>query len=108
MLYNTSIQLTYKSVSDELTNTIYRKEMLAVLDLETYDDDLIHQKIDSLYRSLVFDETMKTRMRENAAHLLSDDMILGFTLCFSYDMFEDTHAFICKQLNDQKHIVSQL
>ena len=108
MLYNTSIQLTYKTVSDELTNTIYRKELLKVLDLDSYDDTMIHTKIDTIYRTLVFDDTMKQNMRSNAAQLLSEDMVLGFTLCFSYDMFEETHAFICEQLKTQKHTLSQL
>lgn len=108
MLYNTSIQLTYKTVSDELTNTIYRKEMLQALDLDSYDDSLIRGKIDALYRKLVFNDNMKERMRSNAAQLMSEDMILGFTLCFSYDMFEQTHAFICEQLSAQKHTLSQI
>ena len=108
MLYNTSIQLTYKTVSDELTNTIYRKEMLKVLDLDTYDDSLISGKIDALYRKLVFNDEMKEKMRLNAAQLMSEDMVLGFTLCFSYDMFEQTHAFICEQLNAHKHTLSQI
>ena len=105
MLYNTNVTLTYKNFPDDETDTIYRKEMIKVFDLDTFDLDMINNKVETLYKRLVFDDTMKQRLQENAGRMLSNDLVMGFMICFSYDQFEETHDYICKSLKLSESIL---
>lgn len=105
MLYNTNVTLTYKNFPDDETDTIYRKEMIKAFDLDTFDLDMINNKVETLYKRLVFDDTMKQRLQENAGRMLSNDLVMGFMICFSYDQFEETHEYICKSLKLSESIL---
>lgn len=103
MLYNTNINLTYKKFPDDESDTIYRKELVKVFDLDEFDLDMINSKVEKLYNKLLFDENMKNRLKENAGKMLSEDLILGFMICFSYDQFTETHDFICNMLQQNSN-----
>lgn len=105
MLYNTNVTLTYKNFPDDETDTIYRKEMVKAFDLDTFDLDMINNKVETLYKRLVFDDTMKQRLQENAGRMLSNDLVMGFMICFSYDQFDETHEYICKSLKLSESIL---
>ena len=105
MLYNTSITLKYHTCEDhDLADTIYRSEMVKVFDMEHFDIDIINRKVEKVYELLMIDNSLKQQIKENAGRILSEDMLIGFMLCFSFDQFHKTHEYICKHLPQMREI----
>ena len=103
MLYDTSVELTYKSygATDE-SDAVYRRELLKVFSLEEFNLDDINNKMEALYKKMTFDEAMMAQLKENAGRMLSEDIEMGFMFAFSYDQFDTTHKYVCKVLQDEK------
>ena len=102
MVYNTHIEITYKNYEGDKSDALYRKELLEVFGLDEFDPSIITRKIEQLYEELELDNELNNKCKQNAAQMLSEDIVLGFMLCFSHDIFESTHADICRIIKTSK------
>jgi len=84
MHYNTNFNCTYKIKDDD---TIYRRELLLALNLNTYNDKKIMDKIDKLYFILKDNEPLMSISKKCANKVLSEDQEIGFILLFSETTF---------------------
>jgi len=108
MVYNTHLEVTYKKYDGDKSDALYRKELLAVFGLDSFDLSTVNRKIEQLYEELELDNEFNDKCKQNAAQMLSEDMLFGFMLCFSYDMFESTHAHICRIMKTSKQKQQQV
>ena len=102
MVYNTHITVSYKSEDDDTCETFYRKQLLQVFGMETFDITLINKEVEKLYEMVKHDNELRELCKQNAGQMLSEDLHLGFMLCFSFDSFETTHVKVCKILESLK------
>jgi len=102
-MYNYSLQLTYKHLDDELSNTQYRKELLDVFSLNEYNEEMI-KKQDILFNQL------KNEYSEISNCIINNDRLAlirninendAFMILFSWDYFYDNHNLICAILTNQ-------
>ena len=102
MVYNTSIELTYHKYKDDASDAIYRKELLSVFNMEEFDLETINKKMSVLFHSIYIDDELEKKCKDNAARLLSEDLVTGFMLCFSHDTFHETHKYICEKMEQHR------
>ena len=99
MVYNTHLTVTYNKYEGDKSDSIYRKELMEVFNLEYFEIDVLNKKIETLYDLVKHDDELRKMCKENAGRMLSEDPVFGFMLCFSYDSFANTHELICKLLS---------
>jgi hypothetical protein len=105
--YNFNLKCTYQDLkdNDELSETIYRKEILEAFLLdENIDDkelfDKLSEKVCTMKDLIFKEDKMKSYAIEFANRLLSDDIELGLMFFFSYDLFWATHNLIISIYNN--------
>lgn len=95
-MYNRDLILTYKDPSNnENTNELYKKEFLAIFNLETYDEKEINKELDNLYYSQksVFDVILKY-ISENHKFPIELTPAQCFPFLFSWEFLHITHECI--------------
>jgi hypothetical protein len=110
-MYNYSIQLTYKNLDEEHSDTQYRKELLDVFDMKEYNEEMI-VKQDKLY------ERLKEEYSEITNYIINNDRLAlirnmtnndAFMILFSWEYFYDNHNLISAILSQQdKTIIDNL
>ncbi len=58
-MYNYSINTTYLTLDEDKQDTQYRKEYLSVFNLENYDEDVIMNTVDTLYKTYKDNDQIK-------------------------------------------------
>ena len=110
-MYNYSIQLNYKNLSDDASDTQYRKEVLDVFSMNEYSEDMI-KKQDALFEQLKdeYSEITKCIMNNDRLALIRNvSENDAFMILFSWDYFYDNHNLICAILtNQEREIIDEL
>ena len=110
-MYNYSLQLTYKNLDEEHSDTQYRKELLDVFYMKEYDEEML-KKQDVLF------EKVKEEYGEIINYIINNDRLAlirnvsendAFMILFSWDYFYDNHNLISAILkNKDRKIIEQL
>ena len=110
-MYNYSINLKYKNLDEEQSDTQYRKELLDVFSLQEYDEDMI-KKQDTLF------EKLKNEYSEITSCIINNDRLAlirnvnendAFMILFSWDYFYDNHNLISAILtNKDRKVIDTL
>ena len=90
--YNVDFVCSYAGSSD---NDAYRDDLLDLLGLENFDDELINAKILAIAGDVSGSPELKPLLVKSAARLLSEDPEVGLMLLFSYDSLELIHRCLC-------------
>ena len=106
-MYNTKLQLTYHNLEGDVGDTQYRKELLDVFSLKEFNLEEMNILIKQIYDILPKNKEFNCILKKNANDVNSDDLLLGFMLCFTYNKFYLIHQYICDYL-DNKIINSAL
>ena len=104
-MYNYSINTTYLTLDDDKQDTQYRKEYLSVFNLEKYDEDVIMNTVDTLYKTYKDNEQIKKLFsigKENCIYSLNDEMT--FILMFSFESFYYFHK--CLKELERNNVIS--
>ena len=104
-MYNYSINTTYLTLDDDKQDTQYRKEYLSVFNLEKYDEDVIMNTVDTLYKTYKDNEQIKKLFsigKENCIYSLNDEMT--FILMFSFESFHYFHK--CLKELERNNVIS--
>ena len=104
-MYNYSINTTYLTLDDDKQDTQYRKEYLSVFNLEKYDEDVIMNTVDTLYKTYKDNEQIKKLFsigKENCIYSLNDEMT--FILMFSFESFHYFHK--CLKEFERNNVIS--
>lgn len=103
-MYNYSIKLTYKDLeSDEASDTQYRKELLAVFDMEEYTEEILEkqdnlfEKINHHYSDII--SLIRNNDRLSLIRNLTDKDC--FMILFSWDYFNLNHNLISSVLKEE-------
>jgi hypothetical protein len=88
--YNADFVCSYMG-SD--SNDAYRDDLLDILGMERYDDELINSRIGQIASEISGSEQLKPILLESAGRLLSEDPEVGLMLLFSYDTL--CYAHVC-------------
>ena len=113
--YNTSLICTYKSISPTFNNILveddvdnddtepsfydaseilYRRELLQVFNMVTFNNEVINQAINELYNKILKNPEFNECMKILANRSLSDDLEIGLMTLFSYDYFYLAHPCV--------------
>jgi len=114
-MYNTKIICTYNSsevfkeddnISDQekdfIRDTIYRQELLDILDIENYNETEINKAINELYERVKDCEELTECMLKLSGHFMSLDKEFGLMILFAYDYMYLTHICISEYLETRK------
>ena len=106
-MYNTKFICTYHTPevfldTDNITNeekefirnTIYRQELLYVLDMEEYNEVEINTAMSEIYSKAKENDELKKYMNKLAGQFMRADEDFGLMLLFSYDYMYLTHICI--------------
>lgn len=114
--YNTNLICTYKSISPTFNNILveddvdnddtepsfydaseilYRRELLQVFNMATFNNDVINKAINELYNKILKNPEFNECMKILANRSLSDDLEIGLMTLFSYDYFYLAHPCMC-------------
>ena len=74
---------------------IYRNDILNIFDLEEYNDDIIKNKMDNIYNTLVKDIFFNTLLETLVKKFNLPDSSVAFILFFSFDYLYLAHPCIC-------------
>lgn len=72
----------------------YRSEILKFFNRDDYDEDVLSQYMNQLYKIIKDIPVFKEEMMNAAAYFLSDDPELGLAVLFSYDHFPKFHQLL--------------
>jgi hypothetical protein len=78
-----------------LSDALYRKDILNLFNIETFDETIISNEINKLYEELKKNEELTKCMKKIAGNFMSADEILGLMMLFSYDFLYLLHPCIC-------------
>jgi len=110
-MYNYSIELKYKNLDIEDSDTQYRKEVLAVFSMKEYNQDMI-KKQDTLFNVLKeeYKEIIKCIMNNDRLALIRNvNENDAFMILFSWDYFYDNRNLIRAILKkDNKNVIDNL
>jgi hypothetical protein len=82
----------------DVSETLYRAELLGVFGLEEFDDKVINLEVMNLCTQLFTHTEFAELMLKAAAKMLSEDLCTGLMVLFSYDSFFLLHRCICEYL----------
>ena len=82
----------------DVSETLYRAELLGVFGLEEFDDKVINLEVMNLCTQLFTHTKFAELMLKAAAKMLSEDLCTGLMVLFSYDSFFLLHRCICEYL----------
>ena len=82
----------------DVSETLYRAELLGVFGLEEFDDKVINLEVMNLCSQLSTHTEFAELMLKAAAKMLSEDLCTGLMVLFSYDSFFLLHRCICEYL----------
>ena len=103
-MYNYSIKLTYKDLeSEEASDTQYRKELLAVFDMEEYTEEIL-EKQDNLFEKInhhYSDIISLIRNNDRLALIRNLTDKDCFMILFSWDYFNLNHNLISSVLKEE-------
>jgi len=110
-MYNTKIVCTYHTpdvftssdtINEEerefIRDTIYRQELLNILNMDEFNDTEMNKAIHELYEKLKSCKELKECMAKIVGRFLSEDLELGLMIMFSYDYMYLTHVCITEYL----------
>jgi hypothetical protein len=110
-MYNTKVVCTYNTVdvfldTDNITasemefvrDALYRQELLDILEIEEYDEELMGVAFHKLYEKLQGSEELRKCMVKMAGRIMSEDEEFGMFVLFSYDYMHLTHPCVCEYL----------
>ena len=92
-MYNYSINTTYLTLDDDKQDTQYRKEYLSVFNLEKYDEDVIMNTVDTLYKTYKDNEQIKNLFSIGSIKLGEPSLLINLYL-FSKLMSCNSSFFI--------------
>ena len=114
-MYNTKVACSYNAVdvfleTDNITasemefvrDALYRQELLDILELEEYDEELMSAAIHELYDRVKESPELRKCMVKTAKRLMTADEEFGLLVLFAYDYMYLTHACICEYLETGK------
>ena len=114
-MYNTKVACSYNTVdvfleTDNITasemdfvrDALYRQELLDILELEEYDEELMSAAIHDLYEKVKESPELRKCMVKTAERLMTADEEFGLLVLFAYDYMYLTHACICEYLETGK------
>ena len=87
---------------DDISDSLYKVELLRVFDLEEFDELVINKKVNELCAKLSEHSEFSKIMLIAAGKMLSEDLCTGLMLLFSYHTFFLVHLCICDYLNNGK------
>ena len=105
--YNTSeVFLDTDNISEAekefIRNTIYRQELLNILEMNDYNEIDMNRAIHQLYNTVKDCEDLKKCMQKLAGHFMSDDEEFGLMIMFCYDYMYLTHICVSEFLETGK------
>ena len=87
-----------EDMTDDISDALYRSELLGVFGLEEFDDKVINLEVMNLCTQLSAHTEFAVLMLKAAAKMLSEDLCTGLMVLFSYDSFFLLHRCICQYL----------
>lgn len=114
-MYNTKIICTYHTSevflnSDQLNesdknfirDSIYRQELLNILNLDEYDENEMDLALHDLYTKVKYSNELKECMQQLARQFTSIDEEFGLMLLFAFDYMYLTHICVSEFLETGK------
>ncbi len=87
-----------EDMTGDISDALYRSELLGVFGLEEFDDKVINLEVMNLCSQLSAHTEFAELMLKAAAKMLSEDLCTGLMVLFSYDSFFLLHRCICQYL----------
>jgi hypothetical protein len=87
-----------EDMTNDISETLYRAELLGVFGLEEFDDKVINLEVMNLCNQLSKHTEFSVLMLKAAAKMLSEDLCTGLMVLFSYDSFFLLQRCICEFL----------
>jgi hypothetical protein len=103
-MYNTTLTITYQSIDGDMSDTTYRKQLLAFVNLSEYTDNVttkIEQLFDTHKDNIHIKQilpVLKTCLQQRWPFEMDDKTI--FIFLFSFDYFYLTYPFICTLIKE--------
>ena len=83
---------------NDISETLYRVELLGVFGLEDINEEIINKKVGELCIKLSTHPEFSKIMLIAASKMLSEDLCIGLMVLFSYDSFFLLHKCICEYI----------
>ena len=109
-MYQTDFICTYKNIDDSDQEDLYRIQLLQAFDIDTWDDEEVHNITEGLFNQMATTDGMKdiiTKCREYPDHAMlvsmmgSDDLTI-FRLLFKFELFVFMHKCIVEYITTGK------
>ena len=103
-MYNTTLTINYQSIDGDMSDTTYRKQLLAFVNLSEYTDNVttkIEQLFDTHKDNIYIKQilpVLKTCLQQRWPFEMDDKTV--FIFLFSFDYFYLTYPFICTLIKE--------
>jgi len=96
------------NMTTDVSDYLYKQELLAVFDLTEFDENVINSKIIELCELMSKNEEFAAILTLAAGKVLSEELCVGFMFLFSYHSFFLIHRCICDFLTNNSIHLSNL
>lgn len=110
MNYNTKLLCTYDKHETDISDDIYRSQLLQIFNMECFDEKIINKRTNDLYDFLYINhpkhlEKIMTSIKNNEnlnlyCMLFENKDKNIFRLLFMFDLFNLTHRLFCSLINE--------
>lgn len=103
-MYDITYKCTYNNAECSEQNIVYQKDMLGVFGLNMFDENAINQCIEEIYEKIKGYTEFQECMKKGSAKFLTEDLLTGFMVMFSFDFMYITHTCIKSVLTNDSEL----
>jgi len=103
-MYDTTYKCTYNIAECSEQDIIYRKDLLGIFGLKEFNDTEINKCIEEVYEKVKEHVELQKCMKKGSSKFLTEDLLTGLMVLYSFDFMYITHMCIIGILTDNNEL----
>jgi hypothetical protein len=102
-MYQNDFVCTYQNLEDlDEADILYKLQLLQAFDLNTWDDTIVNNSINDLYKKLKSNNNFDELLKLCPFYIENGDNEMNFMYLFSYNTFYLLHSWLCYFLKEEE------
>ena len=85
-----------------IRDALYRQDILNIFKIDEFNQELLNEKILVLFEKIKKSKQLNPLIQKLSDFFMSDDLLLGFMVLFTFDYLYVSHPCICEFLETEK------
>ena len=103
-MYDITYKCTYNNAECSEQDIVYQKDMLGICGIKEFDDNTMNQCVEEIYEKIKDHPEFQDCMKKGSAKFLTEDLLTGLMVMFSFDFMYITHTCIKSVLTNDSEL----